>query len=200
MLAAMYYPRGGGNETVIRRIKVEPDKLVSPEQWATEPRRDIYVMLDNVRSAQNVGSMFRTCDAAMVSRMFLSGITGHPPNAKLAKTALTAEKYVPWEFHATAMGAVARVRGLGIPIVAVETAPGSVSCFDYEFPRPVCLAFGHEVAGVSKEVLGASDAVVHIPMSGIKNSMNVSVAHGVVVFEVVRQYMRAIKERHEESG
>lgn len=185
---------------MIKRIKVEPDKRVSPEEWAKEPRRDVYVMLDNVRSAQNVGSMFRTCDAAMVGRMFLSGITGCPPNRKLAKTALTSELYVPWEHHATAEAAVARIRGLGLPIVAVETGPASVSCFEYVFPRPVCLAFGHEVAGVSEDVVRASDMIVHIPMAGIKNSMNVAVAHGVVVFEVVRQYMTANRKLSEECN
>ena len=151
-------------------------------------------MLDNVRSAQNVGAMFRTCDAAMVGRLFLSGITCYPPNRKLAKTALSSEQYVPWEYHQTAEAAVARIRGLGIPIVAVETATNSINCFEYEFPRPACLVFGHEVAGVSAEVISMCDAVVHIPMSGIKNSMNVAVAHGIVVFEVLRQYMRRFPE------
>ena len=173
---------------VIRQIEVVPDKRVSPEEWARQPRSDVYVLLDNVRSAQNVGSIFRTCDAAMVNRMFLCEITTYPPNTKLAKTALGSEHYVPWEHHETTDTALERLRELGIPLVSVETEPGSVSYLEYEFPRPVCLAFGHEVAGVSEEVLAASDTVVHIPMSGVKNSMNVSVAHGVVLFEVLRQF------------
>jgi len=173
---------------VIRQVEVVPDKRVSPEQWLRRPRRDIYVLLDNVRSAQNVGSIFRSCDAAMVKRLFLCEITAYPPNRKLAKTALGAELYVPWEYHETTDSALARVRELGIPLVSVEITEGSVDCLEYRFPRPVCVAFGHEVAGVSEEVLASSDAVVHIPMSGVKNSMNVSVAHGVVLFEIVRQF------------
>jgi len=173
---------------VIRQVEVVPDEQVSPEQWAKQPRRDVYVLLDNVRSALNVGSIFRSCDAAMVKRLFLCEITAYPPNAKLAKTALGAERYVPWEYHETTDTALARIRELGIPLVSVETEPGSVDYLEYTFPRPVCLAFGHEVAGVSEEVLAASNAVVHIPMSGIKNSVNVAVAHGIVLFEVIRQF------------
>ena len=171
----------------IRQIEVVPDKRVSPEEWARQPRNEVYVLLDNVRSAQNVGSIFRTCDAAMVGRMFLCEITTYPPNAKLAKTALGSEDYVPWEHHVTTDTALERLRELGIPLVSVETEPGSINYLEYKFPQPVCLAFGHEVAGVSEEVLAASDAVIHIPMSGIKNSLNVSVAHGIVLFEVLRQ-------------
>ncbi len=173
---------------VIRQVEVVPDKQVSPEEWARQPRRDIYLLLDNIRSAQNVGAIFRTADAAMVNRLLLCEITAYPPNAKLAKTALGAEQYVPWEHHARTVDALARLHELGIPLVSVETATDSLSYLDYMFPRPVCLAFGHEIAGVSEEVLAASDAVVHIPMSGIKNSINVAVAAGIVLFEVVRQF------------
>ena len=152
------------------------------------PRRPIHVVLDNVRSAYNVGSVFRTADAALVQQLYLGGITAHPPNQKLKKTSLGAARFVPWVRTDSALDAVRRLQADGVPVYAFETADQSRSLFDTVFPRPVGLVFGSEVEGVSQGVLAAADHIVAIPMGGFKNSMNVAVAFGVVVYEIARQY------------
>jgi len=154
------------------------------------PRRPIHVVLDNVRSAHNVGSIFRTCDAALVERVYACGITARPPSLKLKKTSLGAARFVPWEHFGSAIDAVGTLKQQGIPVYAIEVTDRSESVFEVEFPSPVAIVLGSEVDGVSGDVLAAADRIVAIPMAGFKNSVNVSVAAGVVVFEIVRQMER----------
>lgn len=162
------------------------DNDVAPEDL--EPRRPIEVICDNLRSAYNVGSFFRTCDALRIGRLHLCGITAAPPNAKLAKTALGTTDYVPWSQHASAAEAIAAVRARGVTVVAVEVTDRSRPLWDYAFPRPVALVFGHEVSGVDDDVLALCDEVVAIPQEGLKNSLNVATAMGVVLYEAARQH------------
>jgi len=152
------------------------------------PRRPVHVVLDNIRSAHNVGSIFRTCDAALVERVYCCGITAHPPSHKLKKTSLGAARFVPWEHCETTADAVQALKALGIPVFAFEVTDRSESLFAMDVPSPVALVFGNEVDGVSRDVLPLADRIVAIPMGGFKNSVNVAVATGVAVFEVVRQW------------
>ena len=123
--------------------------------------------------------------------MYLCGITAHPPNKKLAKTSLGASDVVPWEHFWDPLDAIVAMRARGIPIFSVEVTDQSLNHTDFTFPRPVCVVFGNEVDGVSKDVLRSSDQIIQIPMCGLKNSLNVAVAHGIIVHEILRQYRLA---------
>ncbi len=145
------------------------------------------VILDNVRSAHNVGGIFRTADSAGVERIDLCGMTPRPPNPKLAKTALGAESVVPWRCFGSAIEAATEARLDGRTVVAIETASDARDLFDCEIPNRAALLVGHEVFGISPEVLALADILVRIPMLGAKSSLNVATALGIVVFELVRR-------------
>lgn len=154
----------------------------------------VFVVLDNVRSAFNVGSIFRAADACAVERIYLCGITARPPNQKLDKTALGATEFVAWEYCRSTHGALDRLHREGIPIVGVEVRPESVPLWDFHFPGRVAIVLGHEVWGISEDVLARADELVHLPMLGIKNTHNVATACGIVLFEALRQRLRSEKE------
>jgi 23S rRNA (guanosine2251-2'-O)-methyltransferase len=160
----------------------------SGHEAALPPRHAVHVVLDNVRSALNVGSIFRTADAAGVACIHLCGITCWPPHPKLEKTSLGAHQYVSWQRHETTVDAVRYLQERDIPLVALETRPGAETLQTFQWPRPVALVLGHEVVGVSDEVLAASRHCLQIPMFGVKNSLNVASAFAVVVYDVVRQF------------
>lgn len=155
---------------------------------ASVPRRPLHVVLDNIRSAYNVGSIFRTADAALVEHVYTCGITAHPPSHKLKKTSLGAARFVPWAHFDTALDAVRLLQARGVPVYALEVTDKSQSLFETQFPSPAAIVLGNEVHGVSRDVLAAADQLVAIPMDGFKNSMNVSVAAGVAIYEIVRQW------------
>ena len=146
------------------------------------------VLLDNVRSMYNVGSFFRTADAIGLEKLYLCGITAHPPKAAISKTALGAEESVAWEHNADARGIAAALRARGHEIAAIETSLHSVDLFDWRPSFPVCILFGHEVDGIRPELLAVADTHVRIPMLGRKYSLNVATAGGVVLYELLRKY------------
>jgi tRNA G18 (ribose-2'-O)-methylase SpoU len=148
----------------------------------------VHVVLDNLRSAFNVGSIFRTADAGAVAHMHLCGMTAYPPNAKLAKTALGALDYVPWTHHADTSGAIVALREMGVTCVAVEAIDGAVDHTAFPWPAPVAIVFGNEVTGVRPDIIERCDATVQIPMRGYKNTINVATAFGVVMYEILRQW------------
>lgn len=161
---------------------------VSPETVKQFERNPVHIVLDNLRSAFNVGSIFRTSDAGAAAHIHLCGLTAYPPNVKLAKTALGALDYVPWTYHDHVDQALERLRADRIPIAAIEVARGAVSHAAYAWPRPVAIVFGNEVTGIRPETLARCDAVVQIPMHGYKNTINVATAFGVVLYEILRQW------------
>ncbi|MBF0479681.1 MAG: RNA methyltransferase [Candidatus Omnitrophica bacterium] len=165
----------------MRKLKHEEIQARQGELSQT-PRVPISILLDNVRSLHNVGAIFRIADGAGVEKIWLCGITGYPPDQQISKTALDAEQSVPWEHHKSAVDTVKALKAKGVQIVALEQCRHSVSYFDFEIKPPVCLIMGNEVGGVSDELVALADAAVEIPMLGIKNSLNVSVACGIVVF------------------
>ena len=148
----------------------------------------VSVLLDNVRSLYNVGSFFRTADAAGVEQLFLCGITGCPPKKALTKTALGSEERVRWEHTWEPVPLIEKIRGEGYEISAVETTVHAVDLFDWRPRFPVCVIFGHEVDGIRPEVSALCDTHVRIPMLGMKHSLNVATAGGVVVYELLRKY------------
>ncbi len=153
----------------------------------------VVVLLDNVRSMYNVGAFFRTADAARVRKLFLCGITAHPPHHGIQKTALGADERVDWEHAPEPAPVLAGLRESGYEIAAVETSLHSVDLFDWTPAYPVCIVFGHEVDGIRPEVLAVCDTHVRIPMLGIKHSLNVATAGGVVIYELLRKYRRMLE-------
>jgi len=143
-----------------------------------------------LRSAFNVGSIIRTADCALVEKVYCCGITAHPPHKKLDKTSLGALPYVPWEHRETALEIVSELKAKGIPIFALELTNKSRVIWDISFPLPVAVVLGNEALGVSEDVLQLADEIVEIPMLGYKNSINVAVAFGIVVYEIQRQHWK----------
>ena len=148
----------------------------------------VAVLLDNVRSMYNVGAFFRTADAAAIEKLYLCGITGHPPKKEITKTALGAEDTVPWEHAWEPLPVAEGLRARGYEVAAIETSVHAVDLFDWSPRWPVCLIFGHEVEGVRPELSALCDTHVRIPMLGAKHSLNVATAGGVVIYELLRKY------------
>ncbi len=146
------------------------------------------VILDNIRSVYNVGSIFRTADAAGVEKIYLCGTTPTPldrfnrARKDLAKVALGAEKTVPWEYTKTTEEAIKKVKADGAHVVAVEQSPKAISYTEFNQTGECAFVFGNETEGVSKDVLDMCDTIVEIPMHGAKESLNVSVAVGIILF------------------
>jgi tRNA G18 (ribose-2'-O)-methylase SpoU len=147
-----------------------------------------YVILEDIRSAYNVGAIFRTADAAAVTKVFLTGYTPAPIDrfgrvqSEISKTSLTASESVPWESRDTITDLIKELQTQGVSIVAVELAKGSVLLPNFLVPEKVAYILGNEVTGVSAEALGLADAIVEIPMLGQKESLNVSVSAGIVLY------------------
>ena len=148
-------------------------------------RNDIYIVLDNIRSLYNVGSIFRTSDAVLVKKIFLCGITGCPPRKEISKTALGAEELVPFEYMENAITAVKSLKKRGVSIVAVELAHGASEFYAAKYKFPVCFVFGHEVNGISDELMKFVDMAVKVPMLGRANSLNVATCYGIIVYDAL---------------
>ena len=159
------------------------------EEYALVDKLPVVVVLDNVRSAQNVGSFFRTADAFGISHIALCGISCTPPNREIHKTALGAEQSVAWNYYPTTLECIAQLRQEGYRIVAVEQIEGStmLDSFRAEQGTKYALVFGNEVEGVDQAVADIVDDAIEIPQVGIKHSLNVSVSAGVLMWEMFRQ-------------
>jgi len=164
------------------------DSPLSPEAYASLPKHPVHLVLDNLRSAFNVGAIFRTADTARVERVLTCGYTAHPPHPRLEKTALGALSLVATEHFDTTLDALDDCRARGLPVWALETTSHSRTYTRLTFPRPVALVLGNEALGVGPEILAAADQLVQIPVFGYKNSLNVASACAVVVFEILRQW------------
>ncbi len=150
----------------------------------------VVVLLDNIRSLYNVGSFFRAADGAGIERLILAGITGRPPHKSIEKTALGAQEAVAWEHHWDPVPRLEELRAAGYEVAAVETAVHAVDLYDWRPAFPVCVVFGNEVEGIRKQILERCDTFVRIPMLGVKQSLNVATAGGVVLYELLRKYRR----------
>jgi len=159
--------------------------------WSDPPTTRVVVVLDNIRSLYNTGSILRTADAAGVERVVLCGITPRPDQGgkqrrAIAKTALGAEDSVAWEYQPDAGAALRDLAASGYQIAIVETSPDAVNLFEWTPTWPVCLVFGHERDGVSPDLTPHVHTVIRIPMLGKKRSLNVATAAGVVLYELLR--------------
>jgi tRNA G18 (ribose-2'-O)-methylase SpoU len=150
-------------------------------------RLPIYTMLDNIRSLYNVGSMFRTSDGALISKIYLTGYTPKPPRKEIEKTALGATETVPWEYIRNPLDAIHELKNKNIRICVLEHTTNSIPTHhvtSHDFP--LCLVVGNEIAGISSDIIAAADMAVEIPMFGTKQSLNAAVAYGIALFDFVR--------------
>ena len=181
-----------------RKLRTIEMHRLSIEQYRNSRKLPLVVVLDNVRSLYNVGSIFRTCDAFRLEAICLCGITATPPHNEIHKTALGAEDSVAWSYHASAIEAVEQLKSRGYTVVAVEQAEGSVKA-PIELPDEdtgkYALVLGNEVKGVAQEVVDQCDECLEIPHYGTKHSMNVSVTAGIVIWEFAKQMLpRLVKK------
>lgn len=159
-----------------------------PEEIINYKRNPIYVLCDNIRSIFNVGAIFRTSDAAFVEKIYLTGYTPYPPRKEIEKVALGATETVPWEYYKDPMEIVLKLKNEKIKIAVLEiTNEQNLIWNARPADFPLCLVLGNEITGVSKEIIDMADMSFEIPMLGMKQSLNVSVAYGVAVFEMVRK-------------
>ncbi|MFZ4525302.1 MAG: RNA methyltransferase [Chlorobium sp.] len=160
---------------------------LSAEQYSSIPKHPLYLMLHNIRSMWNVGAMFRSADAACIEKIIITGYTATPPRKEIEKTALGAQENVLWEYHAEPLETLARLKQEGVRICGLEIASGSRSYTTMNRSDfPLCLVVGNEVDGLEDEVLNLCDDVLEIPQYGAKHSLNVAVATGIAMFELVR--------------
>lgn len=157
--------------------------------------KPFYLILPNIRSCHNVGSFFRTADAFGVSKIFLVGFTACPPKKEIDKVSLGAETWVPWEYMASLDECLARIREEQCLLVGLEQSPASVDLAAWNIPeadteKGIALIVGNEVTGIAPEVLTVCDVVVHIPMLGKKESLNVSVAGGIALWELSQKIQK----------
>lgn len=146
----------------------------------------IIIILDNIRSLNNIGSVFRTADAFLVQKIYLCGITATPPHKDIRKTALGATDSVDWEYRENTLQLVEELKNTGVKTIAIEQAENAVMLHEFRTieNETLALIFGNEVKGVSQEVVSASDMVLEIPQFGTKHSLNISVSTGVVVWDI----------------
>ncbi len=157
-------------------------------------RMPVAILLENIRSIHNVGAFFRTADGAGLERVFLTGITAAPPRKEIHKVALGAEEATPWERLPDPAGAAREIRRRGYRLVAVEQTSRSRNLYETPLALPCCLVFGAEVEGVSPDLLALCEDAIEAPMRGAKESLNVSVCGGVVLYEVRRRYERLLAQ------
>ncbi len=173
----------------MRKLSNEELNRLTAEEFKKAQKNPVYIVLDNVRSLNNIGSVFRTCDAFLVEKIFLCGITAVPPHKDIQKTALGATESVDWEYVENTLQIVNRMRSEGVKVFSVEQADKSTMLQDLkrEPGKKLALVFGHEVRGVDQDVIDASDGCIEIPQFGTKHSFNVSVSVGIVLWEVFRK-------------
>jgi tRNA G18 (ribose-2'-O)-methylase SpoU len=174
----------------MRKLKLEELGRVDPVTFREQPKQPIALVLDNLRSALNVGSAFRTADAFALQHIFLCGITAQPPHREILKTALGATESVSWSYAATAADCVAEIQAAGYQLWPVEQVDERTWLQEFSAADhlPLALVFGNEVNGVSTPFIEAAAGVLEIPQYGTKHSLNVSVSLGIVVWEVFRQF------------
>ena len=146
------------------------------------------VLLDNIRSMYNVGAFFRVADGVGLEKLYLGGITAHPPKKAISKTALGAEQTVAWQHEWDVMKMVQELQRNGYGLAAIETSRKAVDLYEWQPRFPVCVAFGNEVDGLNRDVLEIADTHVRIPMLGQKSSLNVATAGGIVLYELLRKW------------
>lgn len=171
----------------VHKLKLSQLNRLDIQQAVNAPKKPVIIILDNVRSALNVGSVFRTADAFGIQAIYLCGITALPPHREILKTALGATETVAWKHVETGIEAIEELRLQGFSIAAVEQTDHSIPLNQFSFQAKQALIFGNEVDGVSETVLQLCDSFIEIPQYGMKHSLNISVCAGIVLWEISRK-------------
>jgi tRNA G18 (ribose-2'-O)-methylase SpoU len=173
----------------MKKLRITEMNRLTPDEFKAEQKIPLVVVLDNVRSMHNIGSVFRTCDAFLTGMVYLCGISGTPPNPEIHKTALGAEDTVEWKYFAETIDAVKELKNKGYTLIAIEQAHGSVMLSDFksEPGEKYAVILGNEVKGVQQQVIDLCDTCVEIPQFGTKHSLNVSVTAGIIIWEFFRK-------------
>lgn len=169
----------------MRKLKNSELDRLDVRQFKAADKTPIIIVLDNIRSLNNIGSVFRTADAFLVEKIYLCGITAQPPHKDIHKTALGATESVAWEYAESTSDVLQILKKEKVKIIAIEQAENAIFLNDFKTSsnQKYALIFGNEVKGVSQEVVSASDVIVEIPQYGTKHSLNISVSVGVVVWD-----------------
>ena len=171
----------------MRKLKITELKRLSPDDFKQTEKTPLIVILDNVRSLHNVGSVFRTSDAFLIEAIYLCGITATPPHAEIHKTALGAENTVEWQYFEHTIDAVRQLKQKSYRILAVEQAENSIPIDKFRMENHrYAIILGNEVRGIDQTVMDCCDGCIEIPQFGTKHSLNVSVAAGIVIWEVFK--------------
>ena len=174
---------------------------MSEAQALLQERFPIVAILDRIRSAHNVGSIFRTSDGANIGRLLLCGYTPTPPHRHLEKTALGAAAVVPWQQHASILDAIRFCQSQGMQVLAAEKTASSVPVEDFALRFPVAIVLGNESDGLDQATIAACDGGVHLPMRGLKSSLNVSVAFGILAYHLAARWEAVqLQSERNESG
>lgn len=170
----------------MRKLRNSELDRLSVEDFKKAEKIPLVVILDNIRSCNNIGSVFRTSDALLIEKIYLCGITATPPNKEIHKTALDAEKSVDWKYLEKTEDAVSELKGLGYKVYAIEQVENSIMLPDFAPDRnqKVAIVFGNEVKGVQQKVVNVCDGSIEIPQYGTKHSFNVSVSAGIVLWDM----------------
>jgi 23S rRNA (guanosine2251-2'-O)-methyltransferase len=175
----------------MRKLSMSELGRKTVEEFRQSEKNQIIVVLENIRSAYNVGSVYRTADAFLLQSLYICGYTAHPPHKEIKKTALGAEETVDWRYFNKSSEAIEELRKEGYKVFAVEQAADSCPLQQVEFDKngKVAVIFGNEVSGVEQSTLALCDGCIEIPQLGMKHSLNIATAAGVVLWELVRTRM-----------
>ena len=170
----------------MRKLKNSELDRLNVEAFKQSKKTPIIVVLDNIRSLNNIGSVFRTCDAFLIEKIYLCGITATPPHKDIHKTALGSTETVEWEYVKSILDLIQKLKSENVKVISIEQAVNAtmLNNFQPESNTSYALVFGNEVKGVKQEVVSASDMVLEIPQFGTKHSLNISVSVGVVIWDV----------------
>lgn len=178
----------------MRKLKNEELDRLEVDEFKNAKKSPIIIILDNIRSLNNIGSVFRTSDAFLIEKIYLCGITAQPPHNDIRKTALGSTETVDWEYHENTINVIEKLKAKGVNICSIEQAEHATMLNDFE-PQPdtkYAFVFGNEVKGVRQEVVDTSDVVIEIPQYGTKHSLNISVSCGVVIWDVFSKMKKPI--------
>lgn len=178
------FPFGVGD--FMRKLSMEELGRKSVEEFKESPKIPVIAVLENVRSAYNVGSVFRTADAFLIEAIYITGYTAKPPHKEIKKTALGAEETVDWKYFSNAGEAIGHLKSNDYKVYAVEQVENSISLEKFKATDKVAVIFGNEVTGVEQSTIALCDGTIEIPQLGMKHSLNIATAAGVVLWELVR--------------
>ncbi|MGQ7867962.1 RNA methyltransferase [Sunxiuqinia sp. sy24] len=174
----------------MRKLRTNELGRISAEEYKQTEKTPLVIVLDNIRSCNNIGSVFRTSDALLIEAVHLCGITATPPNKEIHKTALDAEKSVPWSYFEKTEDSIQKLKDEGYRIFAIEQVENSIMLPDFEVKTTdrLALVFGNEVKGVQQKVIDLCDGAIEIPQFGIKHSFNISVSAGIVLWDLFKKF------------